>query len=104
MFGVNEVVRFGSLAALFAFAFLLFLAYRQQKEALGRLRDVKLRLDRLSTLVEALGEEKKVIAGQVDRKVERHSLAAILEQTSDALFAAMPKEELVVARPARRRG
>ncbi len=103
MFGVNEVVRFGSLAALFAFAFLLYLAYRQQKEALSHLRDVKARLDRLSTLVEALGEEKKVIAGQIDKKVERHSLAAILEQTADALYAALPRQEMAIARPVARR-
>jgi signal transduction histidine kinase len=103
MLGVNEVVRFGALAALFAFAFLLFLAYRQQKEALARLRDVKVRLDRLSTLVEALGEEKKVIAGQIDKKVERHSLSAILEQTVDALYTAMPKPEVAVVRARQKR-
>ena len=103
MFGVNEVVRYGALAALFAFALLLYLAYLQQKNALGRLRDVKTRLDRLSTLVEALGEEKKVIAAQIDKKVERHSLSAILEQTADALLTALPKEEVAIARPAARR-
>ncbi len=95
---LEEIIKYGSIASLFGFALLLFLAYNSQKRALEQMRLLKSKLDRMAALVEALVEEKKVISAHAKHTVDKSALHAVLEQTAASLRKAMMLEVVQVAR------